>query len=189
LTHKKIVITGAPCTGKTVIINELEAKGYHCFHEIIRTMTAKAKAKAKGTPKKQVTNPLVFVEDSFKFNQLLLDRRLSQFKESQKLDITISFFDRGTPDVLAYMDYFKQPYYESFRNVCKTTMYDKIFILPPWKEIYITDNERLETFSEAKQLHEHLLHSYKEFGYEPISIPKTTVAKRISFILKELKLV
>ena len=187
MIQKKVVITGAPCTGKTVIIKGLEAMGYQCFQEIIRAMTAKLKV--EGTSKKQVSNPLAIVEDPFNFNQLLLNGRLKQFKDSQKLAIPVSFFDRGIPDVLAYMDYFKQAYDEDYKDVCKKNRYDKIFILPPWEEIYVTDNERLETFNEAKELHKHLLKSYKEFGYAPISVPKTTIAKRISFILKELKLV
>jgi predicted ATPase len=61
--------------------------------------------------------------------------------------------------------------------------------MPPWKEIYISDNERLETFAEAERLHEHLMTSYKKYGYSPILVPKTTITERISFILNELKLI
>ena len=70
MNSKKIVITGAPGTGKTAVIKGLETKGYHCFHEIIRTMTAKAKE--QGKVKNHATNPLDFVDDPFKFNRLLL---------------------------------------------------------------------------------------------------------------------
>lgn len=181
------MISGAPGTGKTVVVEGLEEKGYHCFHEIIRTMTAKAKS--EGTIKTPVSNPLAFVDDPFKFNQLLLQGRLAHFKEAEETEHEVSFFDRGMPDVLAYMNYFKQPYGKDFTDICEDYKYDKVFILPPWKEIYVSDNERLETFEEAKKLHENLVHSYQEFGYSPISVPKTTIPERISFILNELKLI
>ncbi len=185
LSLKKIVITGAPGTGKTVVIDGLESNGYYCFHEIIRTMTAQAKA--TGSKKAQVTNPLAFVDDPLKFNQLLLQGRLTHFKEADNLDSPVAFFDRGMPDVLAYMDYFKQSYDKDFKNVCKQNRYDAVFIMPPWKEIYVSDNERLETFIEAEQLHKNLVNTYKSFGYTPISVPKTSIDVRISYILKQLK--
>ncbi|WP_350291695.1 ATP-binding protein [uncultured Croceitalea sp.] len=187
MSLKRIVITGAPGTGKTVVVEGIEAEGYPCFHEIIRSMTAKAKK--DGTKKIPVSNPLAFVDDPLKFNQLLLEGRLAHFKEAENLDVPVSFFDRGMPDVLAYMDYFKQSYAEEFSDTCKDNRYDAIFIMPPWKEIYVSDNERLETFTEAEQLHENLMNSYKAYGYSPISVPKTTIPERISFILKELKLI
>jgi len=186
LSLKRIVITGAPGTGKTVVVEGIEAMGYHCFHEIIRSMTAKAKL--EGTTKVPVSNPLAFVDDPFKFNQLLLKGRLTHFKEANKLDIPV-FFDRGIPDILAYMDYFDQAYGKEFSETCINNRYDAIFIMPPWKEIYISDNERLETFAEAERLHEHLMTSYKKYGYSPILVPKTTITERIFFILNELKLI
>jgi predicted ATPase len=185
LRLKKIVITGAPGTGKTVVIDGLEANGYNCFHEIIRIMTAQAKI--EGTKKAQVSNPLAFVDDPFKFNQLLLQGRLTHFKEADTLDTPVVFFDRGMPDVLAYMDYFKQSYEQDFRNLCEQHPYDAVFIMPPWEEIYVSDNERLETFTEAEQLHENLMNTYESFGYTPISVPKASINERISFILKQLK--
>ena len=186
MNSKKIVITGAPSTGKTVVINGLEENGYHCFHEIIREMTAQAKE--KGTLKTPVSNPLAFVDEPLKFNQLLIQGRLNHFKEAEKLDAKINFFDRGLPDVLAYMDYFKQSYRSDFSTICNQNRYDLVVIMPPWKEIYIADNERLETFAEAESLHKNLVHTYTALGYTPISVPKISVNKRISFILKQLKL-
>lgn len=187
MSLKRIVITGAPGTGKTVVVEGIEAKGFHCFHEIIRSMTAKAKL--EGTTKVPVSNPLAFVDDPFKFNQVLLNGRLAHFKEANNLDVPVCFFDRGMPDVLAYMDYFDQAYGKEFMETCENNLYDAIFIMPPWEEIYISDNERLETFAEAELLHEHLMTCYKKYGYAPILVPKTTITERISFILNELKLI
>lgn len=181
MNTEKVVITGAPGTGKTSVIEGLEKRGFHCFHEIIRTMTAQAKA--VGTKKKPVSNPLTFVDDPHEFNRLLLEGRFAQFQEAENLKKELTFFDRGMPDVLAYMNYFNQEYDKTFTDTCKNNPYQKIFILPPWKEIYVSDNERLETFTEAEKLHKHLVHTYQKFGYSPIYVPKNSVEERISFIL------
>ena len=181
LNTKKVVITGAPGTGKTSIINDLENKGFWCFHEIIRDMTSEAKM--NGESDEFISNPLLFVDDAMQFNKDLLYGRAKHHEESQRLNVPLSFFDRGDPDVLAYMDFFEQAYGEDFITACKKYRYNAIFIVPPWKEIYISDNERLETFEEAEKIHDALIKTYTTFGYEPILVPKKPVEQRTTFIL------
>ncbi|WP_313777791.1 ATP-binding protein [Flagellimonas amoyensis] len=185
LGKNKTVITGAPGTGKTSIIKGLENKGFHCFHEIIRDMTSKAKEGGKSDV--FVSNPLVFVDDALQFNKDLLEGRTAHYKESLKIDAPISFFDRGIPDVLAYMDFFGQTYDEAFVKYIEDHRYDSVFIVPPWEEIYVSDNERLETYEEAEKIHHALMNTYSQYGYEPIEVPKDIVPERISFILETLK--
>ena len=184
LGKNKVVITGAPGTGKTSIVNGLENKGFHCFHEIIRDMTYKAKL--EGDSNDFVSNPLLFVDDALQFNKDLLHGRANHYKQSLGTNVPISFFDRGIPDVLAYMDFFGQPYGKEFIETCEIHRYDTIFIVPPWEEIYISDNERLETFKEAENIHHALMNTYARFGYDPILVPKDAVPQRITFILETL---
>ncbi|NJB35440.1 ATP-binding protein [Croceivirga sp. JEA036] len=184
VNHKKIVITGAPGTGKTVLVEGLEKLGYPCYHEIIRTMTAEAKS--KGNTDAMTVNPLTFVDDPMAFNRQLLEGRLAHYQKSDTIKEPLSFFDRGLPDVLGYMDYFEQAYGEDFTKTCEKHTYDTIFMVPPWKEIYVSDNERLETFEQAEELHEHLMAVYQRFGYDIILVPKTSIPKRIDFVLNAL---
>ncbi|MEL6305041.1 MAG: ATP-binding protein [Bacteroidota bacterium] len=186
MKSKRIVITGGPGTGKTSVIQKLEAQGFPCFHEIIREMTSAAK-KDTGTTKEMISNPLVFVEDAFQFNKNLLQGRVQHFQKSLELSSPVIFFDRGIPDVLAYMDFFDQPYGADFTKACEQHQYDKIFMLPPWEAIYVSDNERLESFEEAIQIHEALEATYQRFGYQPIALPKDTVANRTDFIVRNLQ--
>lgn len=182
---KRIVITGAPGTGKTVVIKELENQGFHCYHEIIRDMTAEAKKKE--TAQEKVSNPLVFVDDPMAFNRALLYGRKAHYEHSMNIKKSFCFFDRGIPDVLAYMDYFDQSYPAEFEMISENCSYDAIFMLPPWKEIYISDNERLETFEEAQRLHKNLSSTYHRFGYVPIAVPKVSISKRTEFILNTIE--
>ena len=185
MNPRRIVITGGPGTGKTAVVDLLEQLGYLCFHEIIRSMTMEAKK--EGSSKKQLTNPLAFVSDPYEFNKQILEGRIKQFQQALNQDQQIIFYDRGIPDVLAYMDYFKQKYGQDFEKAGREYRYDAVLLLPPWKEIYISDNERLETFEEALEIHSFLEETYKRFDYEPIIIPKGTVKERTMFALEQLK--
>jgi predicted ATPase len=58
--------------------------------------------------------------------------------------------------------------------------------LPPWEEIYVSDQERYENFEQAQLIHDHLVETYEKYGYELIEVPKDTLDKRILFILEQI---
>ncbi len=145
-------------------------------------------AKKQGNEEDFSTNPLAFVSDPYQFNQKILQGRIAHFVEGAKMKTDVIFYDRGIPDVLAYMDYFNQPYESYFEQACEKHRYDLVLIVPPWKEIYISDNERLESFEEALEIHRHLEETYSRFGYESVEVPKGTIAERTAFVLNQLNL-
>ncbi len=174
---KKIVITGGPGTGKSSIIHKLEEKGEKCLHEISRQVTLEAQKEGIAQ---------LFLEKPLLFSEKLLEGRLNQFLTAEKERSHHIFIDRGLPDVVAYMDYFDTKYPELFNKTCKEYRYDKVFILPPWKEIYKSDNERYESFEEALKISSYLYSTYMHYGYEPIEVPKLNVEDRTQFILDKL---
>jgi len=181
---KRIVITGGPGTGKTVLVRELEERGYACFHEIIREMTEAAKQEED--PEKHLVNPLAFVRDPLAFNRRILQGRIDQFRDAGNFQAPFVFYDRGIPDVLAYMDYFKQEYDGEFFGPCQRFRYDRVILLPPWKEIYTRDDERLESFEQACEIHECLERTYRTCGYEVHTLDFGTVETRIGSLLNKL---
>ena len=172
-----IVIIGGPGTGKTTIIDGLITKGHCCYPEISREVTAEAK--------KQGIDQL-FLEKPLLFSELLLEGRKKQFQNAYKEPHKVVFIDRGIPDVLAYMHYIGDSYPASFDRACREHTYSKIFILPPWEEIYISDHERYENFEQAKLIYNHLIETYQSYGYELKEVPKDTLDNRILFILDEI---
>ena len=172
-----IVIIGGPGTGKTTIIDGLVAKGHCCYPEISREVTLEAK--------KQGIEQL-FLEKPLLFSELLLEGRKKQFQNATKEPHEIVFIDRGIPDVLAYMHYIGDSYPATFDAACREHTYSKIFILPPWEEIYISDAERYENFEQAKLIYNHLTETYQNYGYKLIEVPKDTMNNRILFILDRI---
>ena len=181
LKSKRIVVTGGPGTGKTVLISSLEENGYHCFHEVIRTMTLDALDDVSLEDK--LVNPIDFVKDSKSFNDELISARLQHFINGQNIHKDHLFYDRGLPDVIAYMDYFGQPSEERYASLCLEHRYDEVLILPPWKEIYVQDNERMENFEQACGIHDKLEKTYIDLGYTPIEVPFGTIENRMQFVV------
>lgn len=177
MENKKIVITGGPGTGKSSVIKKLEWLGHHCLHEVSREVTLEAQ-------KQGITQ--LFLEDPLLFSQKLLEARVKQYESLEDSKEKFTFLDRGVPDVVAYMEYFGTKYPKSFSEACKLNSYEKIFLLPPWREIYTNDNERYETFEEAETIYSFLKKTYLFYEYNIVEVPKLSVKNRCDFILNNL---
>lgn len=175
---KKIVITGAPGTGKTTLVNKLIEYGIPCMPEISREITLKARE--EGIEQ-------LFLEQPLLFSSKLIEGRTKQFHEASNFDHKFVFLDRGLPDVVAYMDFIGDTSPEEFIKACEENRYDLVFILPPWKSIYVSDDARYENFEQAKQIDNHLVLRYNKFGYSPIIVPEASPEERLQFILDQLK--
>jgi hypothetical protein len=62
----------------------------------------------------------------------------------------------------------------------------KVFLAPPWPEIYVTDAERRHGFEAGLAEYEWLEQVYSALGYEVIMLPKATVPERADFVLAAL---
>lgn len=174
----KIVITGGPGTGKSTVIKELAKRNFMCMPEISREITLNARQ--NGTEQLFLTKPLLFSE-------LLLEGRVNQYLEAETKNSSIVFFDRGIPDVHAYMNYISIDYPKTYINTSNFYRYNYIFLMAPWEEIYITDNERYENFEQALAIHNHLERTYIALDYVIIEVPTGTIEERTDFILASIK--
>lgn len=175
---KRIVISGGPGSGKTTLINHLESEGYICMPEISRNVIIEAQK--EGIEQLFLENPMLF-------SKKLLEGRLAQFTEAASHENAITFYDRGMPDVTAYMDSIDSHYPEKFSETCNVNRYDFAFLLPPWEAIYLQDNERYESFEQAKTVYQFLVKGYQKYGYQVIEVPTGTIEDRIAYILEHLK--
>lgn len=174
MNTKRIVITGGPGTGKTSIINELLHRDFVCLEEISRQVTLEAQQ--RGIDQLFLTEPLLF-------SDMLLEGRTKQFLEAGESTEPFIFLDRGIPDVVAYMDYLRTNYPNRFTKACEVHQYDHVFILAPWQQIYVSDNERYENFDQAVIIHDHLVDTYSKYGYDLHDVPFESIEKRTDFIL------
>jgi predicted ATPase len=175
--QNKIVITGGPGTGKSTLIDELIKRGYNCLEEISRDITEMARR--NGIEQLFLKNPMLFSE-------MLLEGRENQYKMANNINADIIFFDRGIPDVHAYMNYISIDYPPIYIEKSMKYRYNTIFITPPWQEIYITDAVRYENFEQSLAIFNHLKRTYEKLNYQLIEVPVGTIEFRTDFILNNL---
>lgn len=176
--QQKIVFIGGPGTGKTSVLNALKNQGFFCMQEVSREVTLKAKE--EGIEQLFLTEPLLFSE-------MLLEGREQQYLKASESKESTVFFDRGIPDVFAYMNYSNTDFPEVFLTKSKEYLYDQVFLFAPWEEIYTSDNERYETFEQAQLINTCLEKAYKKIGYKMIDVPFGSVEDRCQFIINSLE--
>lgn len=172
---KRIIITGGPGTGKSTIIDLLENRGYPCHREVSRAVIKEELDKG---------SDLLPWQDLPGFSETVFKGQTEQYHQAKENHI--NFFDRGLPDVIAYLRKDSLPTEMLDDLVPHYPYHSEIFVTPPWPEIYKTDSERREDFETMQSIHNSLVDTYKSFGYEVVEVPKENSFKRANFILERL---
>ncbi|PWH10382.1 ATPase [Bacteroidetes bacterium SCGC AAA795-G10] len=171
---RRILITGSPGSGKTTIIKGLRKKGYMVFYEFSRSLI---KSEDNNGSKN------LFLKDPIDFSTKLLDGRVKQFNDAKKIKKAknnLVFYDRGIQEIFGYLKAIGLEK-SSWKKKLTDYRYDMVFIAPPWKEIYVNDKERFETFKESRIYYHFIKHSY-QIIHELIEIPKIDIESRIDFV-------
>jgi len=171
------ILTGAPGSGKSTILRELKAGNLTVIDEPAREILSEQRSfKGNGVPE---TNPDLFTE-------LMLSRAVQQFKQFQDHTSPI-LFDRGIPDMIGYAALFGIDQ-KAAQSAAVTYRYNRVvFITPPWKDIYKTDDERKMSFDQAQAFGNDLVDIYRDFGYETVTVPKASPSERALFILNSIR--
>jgi len=95
------------------------------------------------------------------------------------------FFDRGLIDAAAALEHLTgEPVIRSLGLIYR---YNKrVFLAPPWPEIYTLDYERRHGLAEAIGEYDRLMNVYPSLGYEIHVLPKMSVTERADWILTSL---
>lgn len=174
-----IVITGGPGAGKTTLLNEIGRNGCPYMPEVAREIIqAEMSSDGDALPWK----------NAIKYRDLMLDRSIESYQTAlSNRPGHMLFFDRGIPDTLAYTNLIHAPISERLESAVRKYRYNKqVFILPPWKEVYQTDSERVQDFEEALATYDILSETYKQLDYELIVVPKLSVDQRAAFVLSHV---
>ena len=96
------------------------------------------------------------------------------------------FFDRGLIDAAAALEHMTaKPVLTALGQ--PNRYHRRVFLAPPWPEIYETDPERRHGLDVALAEYSRLLETYPSLGYEVLILPKVGVSERADFILNTLE--
>ena len=69
----------------------------------------------------------------------------------------------------------------------KYQYFPKVFVLPPWKAIYVNDAERDHTFEHAESVNRIAAGVVPSVGrYQVLEVPMVSVAERCTYVLQAL---
>lgn len=168
------VITGCSGGGKSTLIDALRRRGFLCVDEVGRHIVRQQlRIGGDATP----------WQDQVKFRELLLARYMDVFEEVVERTRPV-FFDRGIPEAIGWSRLLKVRTLEHHRAAARIYRYArKVFVTPPWPEIFKQDEERRHSFEDALAQYPLALEVYLRCGYELIEIPKLPVSERVEFVL------
>lgn len=173
-----IIISGGPGGGKTTLVDALAMLGHGRTIEAGRFII-EAQAEIGGVG--------VHFGDQQLFAELMLMHEIRNYREAQAAPGLV-FFDRGVPELVAYLPMVGRPSPRHFRRAAELYRYNRrVFVTPPWREIYANDAERRQDWAEAVRSYEHCVRAYEEQGYEPVILPKANVLERVRFVLAEVE--
>jgi predicted ATPase len=174
----KFVITGASGAGKSTLIAALAAAGYATVPEAGRQIVAE-QVLAQGTALPWL--------DRVAFMQLLFERSVAAYDQTTSLADRTVFFDRSFIEAIAYSSLIGHPVPQEMLQTAEARRFgDPVFVCPPWREIFVTDDERRHDFEFAARDYQANVGAYRAAGYELVEIPRGSIQERVAFITGQL---
>lgn len=172
------VVTGGPGAGKSTLIATLARAGFAIVAEAGRAVIQEQQA---------ADGDALPWRDRTAFAQAMLARDLAAYDAHRAAPAPV-FFDRGIPDVVGYLRLEGLPVPEAMLRAARDRRYARVFICPPWPDIYVTDAERKQTPETAARTYEAMVETYTGLSYTLIEVPRAPVAERARFVMNALLL-
>ena len=176
-TERFVVISGCSGGGKSTLLVELGRRGHAVVEEPGRRIVRQELAgDGRALP---WVNAIAFARRAV---EVALEDRAGAKGSSG-----LVFFDRGLIDAAAALQHLTGE--SALAPLVKGHRYHRrVFLTPPWPEIYVADPERRHGLDAALAEHERLLEVIPTLGYEAILLPKASVDKRTDFVLAHFRL-
>ncbi len=172
---KLVVISGCSGGGKSSLLAELQAHGYATVEEPGRRVIRDA------LPGDGSALPWTQMES---FLRRAFDLAVADRAAAERLHGCV-FFDRSLIDAAAGLERVTGRSVLSMLDPSHR-YHQRVFLTPPWPEIYVLDEERRHGLDTAIAEYEHLLAVYPSLGYEVSLLPKVDVKARADFVLQTL---
>lgn len=167
-----VMISGCSGGGKSTLLEELARRGYAVVHEPGRRIIADVRAGRGGA---------LPWADPAAFARCAIAMSVADHEAAHGL----TFFDRGVVDAAVAL---QAAAGESAGAEVARCRYDRLFLAPPWPEIYETDADRRHGLDKALSDYDRVAAAWRDARYDALILPRVTVAARADFVLDTLGL-
>jgi predicted ATPase len=173
--NRLVVISGCSGGGKSTLLNELGDRGYVVVEEPGRKIVVE-ETKSGGSALPWI-DPVAFAHRAIEMSR----------GDIVRCSGTIGwvFFDRGLVDAAAALSHLTSKPVSDLLDR-PLSYHQRVFLAPPWPEIYAVEAVRRHTLTDAVEEYERLVELYSSIGYEVDIIPKATVDSRADYVLQRL---
>ncbi|MCJ2117045.1 AAA family ATPase [Methylobacterium sp. J-001] len=169
-----VVLSGCSGGGKSTLLAELARRGFPTVPEPGRRIVEDERRGA-GTALPWV--------DLAAFARRAIEMA-SRDREETASSTGWVFFDRSLVDAVVAL---RHATGASIPLESHERYHSKVFLAPPWPDIYVADRERPYDLDGAIAEYDRLFASYGDLGYETILLPKVSVVERADFVLHHLR--
>jgi predicted ATPase len=166
---------GAPGAGKTTLLLALQARGHTIVADTARAIIQDRRRRGL-TPR---PDPYVFAREVLRID-------IENFVHYAASQVPV-FFERGVLDAVCGLNCIT-PLSDSQLRVWLSNYryFSKVFVLPPWKAIYVNDAERDHTLEHAESVNRITQEWYRRCEYQVVEVPMVSVDERCTFVLQVL---
>lgn len=169
--NRFIVISGRSGGGKSTLLRELELRGHAVVPEPGRRIIAEEIQ--SGGSALPWTDMAAFARRAIAMT--LVDRKRAAAAKGPV------FFDRSLIDAAAALEHATgEPVLAQLGSA--HPYHSKVFMAPPWPEIWQNDGDRRHALTDAVAEYERLCAAYSKLDYELVALPKVSVEERADFI-------
>lgn len=172
---RHVIISGCSGGGKSTLLLELKRRGFLTIEEPGRRIVSEElQGDGKALP---WVNLEAFARKAIKMASR--DRQRVQAVERW------AFFDRGLVDAAVALEHATG--IPTSKTLAEHDRFQKrVFLTPPWPEIYQTDPERRHNLDESIEEYNRLCSTFEQLDYEINILPKVGVGARADFVLDRL---
>jgi predicted ATPase len=170
-----VTISGCSSGGKSTLLSELRRRGFATIDEPGRRIIAEElKRGGRALP----------WMDAVAFARRAIEVSLAD-RAAAEVGARWVFFDRGLIDAAAALEYLTgEPVVKRLGLIYRDNK--RLFLAPPWPEIYVLDQERRHGLAEGVAEYDRLIGVYLSLGYDIHVLPKVSVAERADWVLASL---
>lgn len=167
-----VVLSGCSGAGKSSLLSALAARGYPVQPEAGRQIVKEQLL---------IGGDALPWRNAARFVELAASRAAWQFNSAAPTDKPV-VFDRSVVDVVSFLAHKGLATPTPLQRMLEFYRYaPRVFMTPPWEELFRNDAERRKDFGEALAEYRSLIAAYEDLGYEIVELPKVSVAARADF--------